>query len=411
MNFAAEPAHHNPDPPMADQTESNATMQLPFDLPEEIEMLRDSVRKFVDREMIPIERETRSGHRLKPEMEAHLREKASVLGLALYDVPVEYGGLGLGLLAKTVVWAELARSIALPPRGSDIFGPSVSPILYQLNEEQKQRYLLPTIRGELKWCFAQTEPDAGGDPGGMRTTAVRQGDHYVINGSKRFITHAEDADFVQLVAATDRAKGSRGGISAFIVDMKTPGITLLRQQELVIEDRPWEITFDDVRVPVESRIGAEGDGFKHAQDWINVGRLRHGARGIGVIERCLELGTSYAKQRKTFGQPLADRQAVQWMLVDSYMELHQLRLMVFDAATKYDAGRDIRTEAYMAKIFGDTQSFHAADRCMEIHGGMGLAKELPIEELWRTQRSMMITEGPIEILKMTLARHVLRRYG
>jgi acyl-CoA dehydrogenase len=396
---------------MADQTDSTAAMQTAFDLPDEITMLRDSVRKFVDREMIPIERETRIGHKLKPEMETHLREKARALGLALYDVPVEYGGLGLGLLAKAIVWAELARSIALPPRGSDIFGPAVSPILYQLNDEQKQRYLLPTIKGELKWCFAQTEPDAGGDPGGMRTTAVREGDHYVINGNKRFITHADDADFVQLIAATDRAKGSHGGISAFIVDIKAPGITLLRQQELVIDDRPWEIAFDDVRVPVENRIGEEGDGFKHAQDWLNVGRVRHGARGIGVIERCLELGAGYAKQRKTFGQPLADRQAVQWMLVDSYMELHQLRLMVYDAATKYDAGRDIRTEAYMAKIFGDTQSFHAADRCMEIHGGMGLAKELPIEELWRTQRSMMITEGPIEILKMTLARHVLRRYG
>jgi acyl-CoA dehydrogenase len=228
---------------------------------------------------------------------------------------------------------------------------------------------------------------------------------------KRFITGADDADYAQLIAATDRSKGSHGGISAFIVDMKTPGIKLLRQQELMIPDRPWEIAFDDVLVPVENRIGAEGDGFKHAQDWLNIGRLRHGARGIGVIERCLEMGTSYAKQRKTFGQALSDRQAVQWMLVDSYLELHQLRLMVYDAASKYDAGQDIRTEAYMAKIFGDTQSFHAADRCMEIHGGMGLATELPIEEFWRNQRSMMITEGPIEILKMTLARHVLRTYG
>jgi acyl-CoA dehydrogenase len=396
---------------MADSTDSTAQATMNIALPEEIRMLRESVRKFVDRELIPIEREARAGHKLKPEIEAHLRGKARELGLAGYDVPVEYGGMGLGLIAKATVWAELARSIALPPRGGDIFGPAVSPILYQLNEEQKQRYLLPTIRGELKWCFAQTEPDAGGDPGGMRTSAVRQGDHYVISGTKRFITGADDADYVQLIAATDRAKGSRGGISAFVVDMKSPGITLLRQQQLVIDDRPWEIAFDEVRVPVGNRIGEEGEGFKHAQGWINVGRLRHGARGIGVIERCLELGAGYAKQRKTFGHALSERQAVQWMLVDSYLELHQLRLMVYDAAAKYDAGLDIRAEAYMAKIFGDTQSFMAADRCMEIHGGMGLAKELPIEEFWRTQRSMMITEGPIEILKMTLARHVLRGYG
>jgi acyl-CoA dehydrogenase len=342
---------------------------------------------------------------------ASLTAKAKALGLSGYDVPREYGGLGMGLVAKATVWAELGRTIALPSRGADVFGPNVSPILYHLNEDQKKKYLEPTIRGELNWCLAQTEPDAGGDPGGMRTTAVRQGDHYVINGTKRFITGADEAHYTQLIAATDRARGSRGGITAFIVDMKSPGVKLLRAQELVVDDRPWEIALENVKVPVENRIGEEGDGFRHAQHWLSVGRIRHGARSIGVIERCLELATSYAKQRVTFGQPLAERQAVQWMLADSYMELHQLRLMVYDAAWKYDQGRDIRTEAYMAKIFGDTQSFHAADRCMEIHGGMGLATDLPIEKFWRDQRSMMITEGPIEILKMTLARHVLRTYG
>ena len=161
-------------------------------------------------------------------MRAHLTAKAKELGLAGYDVPQEYGGLGMGLIAKVTVWAELGRTIALPSRGVDVFGPNVSPILYHLNDEQKKKYLLPTIRGELNWCLAQTEPDAGGDPGGMRTTAVRQGDHYVINGTKRFITGADDAHFTQLIAATDRSKGSRGGISAFIVDMKSPGVKLLR---------------------------------------------------------------------------------------------------------------------------------------------------------------------------------------
>ncbi|MBX9842137.1 MAG: acyl-CoA dehydrogenase family protein [Xanthobacteraceae bacterium] len=384
---------------------------LNFELPEEIRMLRDTVRRFVDRELIPIERTCRDGHKLKPEVRARLTAKAGELGLSGYDVPQEYGGLGMGLVAKVTVWAELGRSIALPSRGGEVFGPNVSPILYHLNDAQKNRYLLPTIEGKLKWCLAQTEPDAGGDPGSMRTTAVRDGDHYVINGTKRFITGADEADYAQVITATDRAKGSRGGITAFIVDMKAPGVRLLRAQELVVDDRPWEIAFENVRVPVADRIGEEGDGFRHAQHWLNVGRIRHGARSIGVIERCVELGTGYAKQRVTFGQPLAERQAVQWMLADSFMEMHQLRLMVYDAAWKYDQGRDIRTEAYMAKMFGDTQSFHAADRCMEIHGGMGLATDLPIEKFWRDQRSMMITEGPIEILKMTLARHVLRTYG
>ncbi|MGH6675402.1 MAG: acyl-CoA dehydrogenase family protein, partial [Xanthobacteraceae bacterium] len=356
----------------------------------------------------PIERTARSNNKLKPEIVVTLKSKTEALGLAGYDVPREYGGLGMGLVAKATVWAELGRTIALPSRAVEIFGPNVSPILYHLNESQKTKYLLPTLRGELKWCLAQTEPDAGGDPGSMRTTAIRHGDYYLINGVKRFITGADDADYAQLIVATDRAKGSHGGISAFIVDMKAPGVKLLRPQELVIDDRPWEIAFEDVKVPVEDRIGEEGDGFKHAQHWLNVGRIRHGARSLGVIERCLELGTRYAKQRVTFGKPLADRQAVQWMLADMFMAHHQLRLMVYDAAWKYDQGRDIRAEAYMAKIFGDSQSFHAADRCMEIHGGMGLATDLPIEKFWRDQRSMMITEGPIEILKMALARHVLR---
>jgi acyl-CoA dehydrogenase len=384
---------------------------LNFDLPEEIRMLREAVRKFVDRELIPIERTARANNKLKPEVRDQLTTKAKALGLMGYDVPREYGGLGMGLVAKVTVWAELGRSIALPSRGVDIFGPNVSPILYHLDETQKAKYLLPTIRGELNWCLAQTEPDAGGDPGGMRMTAVQRGDHYVVNGTKRFITGADDAHYAQLIAATDRAKGSRGGLSAFIVNMKSPGVRLLRSQELVVDDRPWEIAFEDVKVPVEDRIGEEGDGFKHAQHWLNVGRIRHGARSMGVIERCLELGAKYAKQRVTFGQPLAERQAVQWMLADTFMEHHQLRLMVYDAAWKYDQGRDIRAEAYMAKIFGDTQSFRAADRCMEIHGGIGLATDLPIEKFWRDQRSMMITEGPIEILKMALARHVLRTYG
>ncbi len=384
---------------------------LNFDLPDEIRMLKETIRKFVDRELIPIERTARINNKLKPEVRAQLTEKAKALGLIGYDIPREFGGLGMGLVAKVTVWAELGRSIALPSRGVDVFGPNVSPILYHLNDAQKTKYLLPTIRGELAWCLAQTEPDAGGDPGSMRTTAVRRDGHYVINGMKRFITGADEADFAQLIAATDRSKGSHGGISAFIVDMKSPGVRLLRSQELVVDDRPWEIAFENVEVPVENRIGEEGDGFRYAQHWLNVGRLRHGARSIGVIERCLELGSKYAKQRSTFGQLLAERQAVQWMLAKSFMELHQLRLMVYDAAWKYDQGRDIRTEAYMTKIFGDTQSFRAADRCMEIHGGIGLATDLPIEKFWRDQRSMMITEGPIEILKMAVARHVLRTFG
>ena len=385
--------------------------EMNFELPEELRMLKETVRRFVDKELIPIEREVCVGNKIKPEMRQMLEKNSKELGLWLYDVPEEYGGQGLGMLAKVVVWSELARTIALPTRNASIFGPAVSPILYHLNDEQKERYLMPVIAGEKKACFAQTEPDAGGDPGGMRTTAVREGDHYVINGMKRFITGADEADFAQVIAATDREKGSRGGISAFLVDMTTPGVKLLRAQETMMDDRPWEIALEDVRVPVENRIGEEGEGFKLAQNWISNGRIRHGARGMGVIERCLELGVSYANQRVTFGQKLAERQSVQWMLVDMHTELHQLSLMVHHAAWKADRGEDVRHDAYMCKYFGDTKSFEAADRCMQIHGGIGLTTDLPIERMWRDQRSFIITEGPTEILKMALARHVLRKYG
>ncbi|MEC7489239.1 MAG: acyl-CoA dehydrogenase family protein [Pseudomonadota bacterium] len=384
---------------------------MEYQLPEDLRLLQETVRRFVDRELIPIEQNSLDGPKLKASVQASLEDKAKAIGLWLYDVPEEYGGQGLGLLARSVVWAELARTVALPSRNVNIFGPIVSPILYYLNEEQKERYLYPVLEGNLRHCFAQTEPDAGGDPGGMRTTAIREDDHYVINGTKRFITGAAEADFAQVIAATDRDKGSRGGISAFLVDMNTPGVKLLRAQELMIHDRPWEIAFENVRVPLTNIIGEEGDGFKFAQNWISAGRIRHGARGIGVIERCLELGATYAKQRKTFGHKLAERQSVQWMLVDSYADLHMLRLMVHAAAAKHDAGEDIRYDAYMVKYLGDTKSFEAADRCMQIHGGLGLATDLPIERMWRDQRSFIITEGPTEILKMALARHVIRQYG
>ena len=385
--------------------------EMNFELPAELRLLKEQVRRFVDAEMIPVEMRSRIGDGMDPAIRASLEEKARALGLSGYDVPVEYGGQGLGLLAKAVVWSELGRTIALPPRGVEIFGPVISPLLYLMNDEQKARYLEPTLRGALRWCFAQTEPEAGGDPARIRTSAVRDGDHYVINGHKRFITGGGNADYAQVIAVTDRAKAAHGGISTFVVDMRAPGVTRLREQKLVIDDRPWELLFESVRVPVRDMIGNEGDGFRLAQTWLSIGRIRHAARAIGVIERCLELGAGYAKQRVTFGAPLAERQSVQFALADSYMDLHQLRLMTYDAALKYDQGRDIRVEAYMGKVFGDAQSFVAADRCLTIHGGIGLTTDLPIEKFWRDQRSMMITEGPNEILKMTLARHVLKTYG
>jgi acyl-CoA dehydrogenase len=384
---------------------------MDFELPEELKMLQEQLRRFVDKEIIPIERDAYEGPDMKPEVRARLSEMTKKMGLWHYGTPVEYGGQGLGMLARVIVWEQMGRTIALPTRRTQIFGPEPSFTLFMLDERQRQEYLLPVIRGEKKNCFAQTEPDAGGDPGSMRTTAVRDGDDYIINGYKRFITAAKWADFAQVIAVTDKKKGVHGGISAFLVDMKTPGVKIVRAQPTMMDDEPYEVAFDNVRVPAWKRIGAEGEGFKVGQTWITAGRIRHGARALGVMERCLEMGASYAKQRVTFGKPLADRQAIQWMLVDDYVALQGLRLMVYRAAWKWDRGEDVRYDAYMVKMRGDRLSFECADRCIQIHGGVGLTRELPIEKFWRDQRSMMITEGPEEILKTVLARRVFELYS
>lgn len=384
---------------------------MDYELPEELRMLKETVRRFVDREIIPNERNSYVGHNLKPEERERLEDKAKEIGLWMFDVPEEYGGQGMGFLARSVVWEEMARTIAIPTRGGHVFGPPVSPILYYLNDEQKERYLWPVLRGERVPCFMQTEPDAGGDPGSMRTTAVKDGNGYVINGYKRFITGADKADFAQIQAATDRSKGSRGGISTFLVDMNTPGIELVRPQETMMDDRPWEISLTDVRVPPENIIGEEGDGFKFGQAWITAGRMRHAARGIGVAERCMELAGKYTNERETFGKKLSERQAVQFMMVDSWMETKSTRLLLHNTAARADAGEDIRYESYMCKIMGDELAFRVCDKTLQVHGGIGLTTDLPIEKLWRDSRSMVITEGPPEILRMVLARAFYREYG
>ena len=214
---------------------------MDFELPEELRLLQKTVRDFVDRELIPIEMEAMDGPVMRPDIRARLERKARDLGLWHLEVPQEYGGQGLSMLGMTVVWQEIARTVAMPPRGPAVFGPEIRGILFMLNDAQKEKYLFPVLRGEKKTAFAQSEPDAGADPGAMRTTAVRQGGHYVINGYKRWITAAKGADFLQLVAATDRAKGSRGGLSMFLVDMDTPGVTVTRETQTMMGDLTYEI--------------------------------------------------------------------------------------------------------------------------------------------------------------------------
>jgi acyl-CoA dehydrogenase len=385
-------------------------MIMEFELPEELRLLQKTVRDFVDRELIPIEMQAMDGPVMRPDVRARLEEKAKDLGLWLLEVPQECGGQGLSMLGMVVVWQEIARTIAMPPRGPAVFGPEIRGILFTLNDAQKEKYLFPVLRGEKTTAFAQSEPDAGSDPGAMRTTAVRRGDRYVINGYKRWITGAKTADFLQLVAATDRAKGSRGGLSMFLVDTDRPGVRITRETQTMMGDLTYEIALDEVQVPAENLIGNEGDGMRKAQTWITAGRLYQACRGLGVAQRCIALMGKYAKERVTFGAPLADRQAVQFMLADSVTEHAMTQLLVYRTAARADAGTLPRHDSYMTKIAGTELGFRVADRCMQMHGAMGLALEMPISKMWRDARSFIITEGPVEVMRLVLARELLREF-
>jgi acyl-CoA dehydrogenase len=382
-----------------------------FDLPEHLATFKAELRQFVDDELIPIEGSSTDGHLVKPDVRARLEAAARARGLWLLHIPARDGGRERGLLSRVVMWEELGRTTALLARGRAVFGPEPGAMLgEQLDAHQREQFLAPLMRGEKLTAFGQTEPGAGSDPARIATTAVRDGDTYIVNGLKRFIGAGDEADFIQLIVATDPAKGARGGISALLVDMTSPGVRVTRLIETIMRDRPAEITFENVRVPAANRIGNEGDGFKLGQRWLTEGRIKHAARAIGVIERCIELAVKRSTERSTFGAPLAERQFIQGMLVDMYLHAHQLRLMTYDAAARYDRGGDIRNEAFMCKVFGDERSFAAADRCIQIHGGLGLTPELPIATMWHDQRAMMITEGPSEVLNAALARNIIAQY-
>ena len=234
-------------------------------------MLQDMVRRFVDEELIPLEGRSLDGQKLKPEIEDKLTARCKELGLWQIDVPEELGGQGLGTLGRSIVWSELGRTVALPTRVVRILGPEIRAPLYALKGEMRERYLMPTIRGERESCFAQTEPDAGSDPGAMRTTAVRDGDHYVINGVKRFITGADNADFVILMAATDRSKGSRGGISCFVLDMDTPGVKLTH---LLPDAHRRDAVGDRVRQRAHPRTPSRRQGRRRLQPRPEMARRR-----------------------------------------------------------------------------------------------------------------------------------------
>jgi acyl-CoA dehydrogenase len=381
---------------------------MEFDLPERARQLQATARKFVEEELIPLEAEADwwNADEMPEAIRRPLQEKAKALGLWLLDTPKEYGGAGLGQLELCVVWVELYKAGILPNRDLAVVGPDVRTLVH-CNEAQRDRYLLSVIRGERRWCFAQTEPDAGTDPASMKTRAVRDGNVYVLNGTKRFITAARHADFAQVMAVTDPGKGARG-ITCFLVDMDSPGVAITGEFQKMMGDRPCQITFENARVPAENILGGLGRGFEFAQKWITMGRLGQAAKALGVAERSVEMSARYARSRVIGGEPLGEQQAIQAMLADSLLEIYASRLMLHDAAQKMDRGQEMRNESYMVKLFANEMAGRVLDRAIQIHGARGLTRALPLERWYLDLRSRRITEGASEVMRWVIARNYLR---
>ncbi|SDK09006.1 acyl-CoA dehydrogenase [Actinopolyspora mzabensis] len=373
--------------------------------------IRDWVRNFVQRELMPLEqqvldRERRGERGLTKEETQQLRDKARQAGFWGVQTPEEYGGMGLSAVLTALVEVELGRTFV-----PFSFGGAADNILYYGNEEQKQRYLVPTIEGTRKSCFAITEPDAGSDAKNIRTTARKEGAEWVIDGEKTFITGGIDADFAMVFAVTDKEKGADGGVTCFLVD-RDMGWTSEPIDIMGEWDRqPAALTFDGVRVPEENVLGEVGHGFGLAMQWIGRGRYLLPARALGGCERMVEMATEYSQSRRTFGAPIADRQAIQWMVADSAVEIEALRWLVLQAAWQVDQGMDSRHAQSIAKLHGGVRANEIVDRVMQIHGGMGYTRELPIERWYRDLRLLRIFEGTDEIQRRTVARNLLKGHA
>ncbi len=382
---------------------------MDFSLTTEEREIRDWVRTFVRREIMPLEQEVLRRERAnepglsRGELKT-LQLKAKEAGFWGVQTPEEYGGMGLSATMTALLESELGRSF-VPFR----FGGYADNILFHANDEQKQRYLLPTIAGERISCFAITEPGAGSDAKAIRATARKDGADWIINGEKTFITGGNEADFTMVFAVTDKTKGANGGVTCFLADRdmgwKSEPIHTMG------EWGPAALVFEDVRVPEENILGEVGGGFGLAMQWIGRGRYLLPARAIGSCERLREMAVDYANTRETFGEPIAERQAIQWMIADSAVEIEALRWLVLHAAWQVDQGMDSRHAQSIAKLYGGIKANEIVDRVLQIHGGMGYTRELPIERWYRELRLLRIYEGTDEIQRRTIARNLLKGHA
>lgn len=381
-----------------------------WELPEELKMLRDTVRGFMQDEVRPVEDTLpHDAVGLPPHLRDPLRAKAKALGLWCLRTPVDHGGAGLGLLATSIVAEEASKcrmGAYIPACGA--FGIDPPNVIFLGTSDQIERYARPMIEGRSRAFMAISEATGGSDPArAIRCRAERKGDKYILNGTKMWITGAGNADWGVVYARTG-AQGERGGITSFIVDANAVGLSM-RPIGVIRSYEPYELTFDNVEVPVENRLGEEGQGFQVAEKWLVEGRVPYAAGTLGVAQAALDLAIDWAQQRETFGKPLADRQSIQWMLADSEIELRAARLLVYQAAWKADLGQPMKVDASIAKVFATETAFRVVDRCVQIFGGLGVSKEMPLERWFRELRIKRIGEGPSEVQRMVVARSLLSR--
>ncbi|HXU13185.1 MAG TPA: acyl-CoA dehydrogenase [Candidatus Binatia bacterium] len=378
---------------------------MDFHLTEEQELTRQTVRDFAEREIAPgaLQRDETQ------EFPRDIMKKLGGMGMLGAVFPPEYGGAGLKYLDFVLVIEELARvdgSIALSVAAHNSL--CTNHIFMAGNEEQKRRYMVPLARGEKIGAWSLTEPTAGSDASGTRSTAVRDGGDWVLNGSKTFATHGSVCDTAVVFAVTDKARGKHG-ISAFILEAGMQGFRAGKKENKMgcRASDTAEIVMADCRVPDANRLGQEGQGFIDALRILDGGRIGIGALGVGIAQGAFEQATAYAKSRRQFGRPIADFQAVQWMLADSAMEIHAARLLVQRAAFLKDAGKDVTRAASMAKLYSSETAVRVAGRAVQIHGGYGYVKEYPVERAYRDARICTIGEGTSEIQRLVIARLLL----
>ncbi len=382
---------------------------MDFRLSDEQQLLKETVRDFGESEIAPYSREWDEKQGFPREVFTKLGD----LGLMGAVWPAEYGGAGLTTLDYAIVMEELARADAGVALSVAAHNSLCSGHIYLAgSEEQKKKYLVPLAKGEKIGCWGLTENGAGSDAGGTRTTAVRDGDHWVLNGSKTFITNGSLADTAVVMAVTDRTKGKKG-ISAFVVERGTPGFRPGKKEDKlgVRSSDTSELVFEECRIPLGNLLGQEGMGFVDTLRILDRGRIGIASFSLGIAEACLEASMRYAKGRKQFGHAIAEFQAVQFKIADMATKVEAARLLTWQAASRRDQGQEHTVQSSMAKLYASEIAVEAALEAIQIHGGYGYIKEYPVERYLRDSKLGTIGEGTSEVQRLVIARELLGLRG